>query len=56
MGETVPFRSERKYEEIRRLARLAMFDELIDMHLDGMCTLEEAVAQYKADVQYLQDE
>ena len=36
-------------EGYRRIARVALFDELIDMHLDGQCSLEEAVAQYRHD-------
>lgn len=27
-------------------ARVALFDELIDYHLDGDCTFDEAVGQY----------
>lgn len=33
-----------------RIARVAIFDELIDMCRDGQCTFEEAVAQYKHDI------
>lgn len=37
----------REYEA--RQARYALFDELIDFALDGVVTLDEAVAQYKHD-------
>lgn len=32
-----------------RLARYALFDEVIDYALDGMCTREEAIAQFVHD-------
>jgi hypothetical protein len=31
-------------------ARVAIFDDLIDHHLDGACTLDEAVDQYLHDI------
>jgi len=31
------------------LARTALFDELIDYHLDGDCTFDQAVSQYLHD-------
>lgn len=37
-----------------RLARIALFDELIDYALDGQCTFDEAVAQYLVDAADLQ--
>lgn len=36
--------------ELRKIARVALFDTLIDYHLAGHCTLEEAVAEYKAEI------
>lgn len=35
-------------------AKVALFDELIDFHLDGVCTFDEAVDQYKTDVALLE--
>lgn len=32
-----------------RLARYALFDEVIDYFLDGQCSFDEAVAQYLHD-------
>jgi hypothetical protein len=34
-------------------ARYALFDELIDYHLNGDCSFDEAVAQYKHDAAQL---
>lgn len=31
------------------IARVALFDELIDYHLDGSCTFDEAVSQFLHD-------
>lgn len=36
-------------EGYRRIARVALFDELIDMHHDGQCSYDEAVAQFLHD-------
>lgn len=43
------FVSERLHTLRLHTARVALFDELIDMHLDGMCSFDEAVDQYKHD-------
>lgn len=32
-------------------ARVALFDELIDMHHDGMCSYDEAMAQFHHDLE-----
>lgn len=32
-------------------ARVAIFDEMIDYHLAGDCTFDEAVAQYLHDIE-----
>jgi hypothetical protein len=34
-----------------RLARIALFDELIDLHHDGQCTFDEAVQQFLHDTE-----
>lgn len=44
------FVSRRFLEVQKQAARVAIFDELIDMHHDGMCTFEEAIAQYLHDI------
>lgn len=56
--ETNPeiWQSKRAKEEYLLLAKVAIFDELIDLHHDGYCTFEEAIEQYHADVQQLLDE
>lgn len=36
-------------ERLLRIARVALFDELIDYPLDGQCTFDEAVSQYLHD-------
>lgn len=38
-------------ERYRLLAKVALFDEMIDYHLDGKCTFDEAVEQYQHDLQ-----
>lgn len=38
-------------ESYRRIARVALFDELIDMHHDGQCSLDEAVSQFVHDAE-----
>lgn len=35
----------------RRIARVALFDELIDMHHQGMCSFDEAVQQFLHDAE-----
>lgn len=35
----------------KNAARVAIFDELIDMHHDGMCTFDEAMAQFHHDIE-----
>lgn len=37
------------------IARVALFDELIDYHLDGQCSFDEAVAQYLHDSSLLSE-
>lgn len=32
------------------IARVAIFDELIDYHLDGTCTFDQAIEQYLHDL------
>ena len=44
------WRSPRAEAEALLLAKVALFDEMIDFHLDGLCTFEEAVSQYKHDL------
>lgn len=42
----------RRLEKIRRdAARVALFDELIDYHLNGDCTFEQATAQFLHDAE-----
>lgn len=42
----------KRLENLRRnAARVAIFDELIDMHHDGMCTFDEAMAQFHHDLE-----
>lgn len=38
-------------DELRRIARVALFDTLIDYHHRGHCTFDEAVAEYKAELE-----
>jgi hypothetical protein len=33
-----------------RLGKYALFDELVDYALDGHCSLDEAIAQFKHDL------
>ena len=40
-------------ENYAQLQRYALFDELIDFALDGVVTIDEAVAQYKHDAEDL---
>lgn len=44
------FVSRRLVELQKATARVAIFDELIDMHHDGMCSFDEAIAQYLHDI------
>lgn len=32
-------------------ARVAIFDELIDLHHDGQCTFDEALSQFHHDIE-----
>lgn len=45
------FVSRRLLEVRKSAARLAIFDEMIDYHLDGTCTFEQAVEQYLHDIE-----
>jgi len=36
--------------EFRRIARVALFNTLIDYHHQGHCTFEEAVAEYQSEI------
>lgn len=45
------FVSTRLLELRKSAARIAIFDELIDMHQDGMCSFDEAIAQYLHDIE-----
>jgi hypothetical protein len=45
------FVSKRLLEARKSVARVAIFDEMIDYHLDGLCTFEEAVEQFKHDIE-----
>lgn len=42
-------------EGYRRIARVALFDELIDMHHDGLCTFDQAVEQYRHDADRMEE-
>lgn len=44
------FISERFKAQALLIAKVAMFDELIDMHHDGLCSFDEAIAQYQHDL------
>lgn len=35
------------------IARVALFDELIDMHQNGVCSFDEAMDQYKLEIDLL---
>ncbi len=43
--------SRRVLELQKQAARVAIFDELIDMHHDGMCSFDEALAQFHHDIE-----
>lgn len=43
--------AERVLELQKSAARVAIFDELIDMHHDGLCTFDQAIAQYLHDIE-----
>jgi hypothetical protein len=43
--------SRRLLEARKQAARMAIFDEMIDYHLDGQCSFDEAVAQYLHDIE-----
>jgi hypothetical protein len=45
------FVSKRLIEARKSVARIAIFDEMIDYHLEGMCTFEEAIEQFKHDIE-----
>lgn len=45
------FVSRRLLELRKAAARVAIFDEMIDYHLAGDCTFDEAVAQYLHDIE-----
>ena len=45
--------SPRARAEALLMAKVALFDEMIDFHLDGVCTFDEAVDQYKHDLQFI---
>lgn len=40
-------------ERLLRIARVALFDEMIDYHLDGQCSFGEAISQYQHDLDRL---
>jgi hypothetical protein len=43
---------ETRLEQLRvQAARMAIFDELIDYAIDGICTFDEAVTQYLHDIE-----
>ena len=51
MSEFDPAKHERDVDEAyERLGKYALFDELIDMHHKGMCSFDEAIAQFKHDL------
>lgn len=57
MSEFDPVAHERDVSErFAQLGKYALFDELIDLHLDGQCTLEEAVSQFEHDLAREQEE
>lgn len=35
----------------RRIARVALFDEMIDFYHDGQCSFDEAVSQFQHDAE-----
>ena len=43
--------NQRLVELQKTAARVAIFDELIDMHHDGQCSFDEAIAQYLHDIE-----
>lgn len=45
------FVSKRLVEARKRAARLAIFDEMIYYHLNGDCTFEQAIEQFKHDIE-----
>lgn len=45
------FVSRRLLEVRKQAARLAIFDEMIDYHLDGDCSFQEAIDQFKHDIE-----
>lgn len=45
------FVSARLTELHKAAARVAIFDEMIDYHLAGDCSFEEAIAQYLHDIE-----
>lgn len=47
-GETEPIIETGEFteEEMRRIARVALFDTVIDYHHKGHCTFEEAMAEF----------
>lgn len=45
------FVSRRLLELHKAAARVAIFDELIDLHHDGQCSFDEAIAQYLHDIE-----
>ena len=46
--------SPRADKAILLIAKVALFDEIIDLHLDGYCTFDEAIDQYKTDLAELE--
>ena len=44
--EPTPESTEVTDEELRRIARVALFDTVIDYHHRGHCTFEEAMAEF----------
>lgn len=45
------FVSQRVLELQKKAARIAIFDEMIDYHLDGQCSFDEAVTQFRHDIE-----
>lgn len=43
--------AERVVELQKKAARVALFDELIDLYHDGLCSFEEAVDQFLHDAE-----
>jgi len=48
--ENIPFKSQRAIEAAERANRVALFDKFVDLALDDVITLEQALTGYMEEI------